>query len=182
MKPGRLIAVVGPSGVGKDSLIDGISRQLPTLSVVRRFVTRAPGLGGENYMSVTEPEYHRLVHEGAFCLHWSAHGLYYGVPTKVLENVRTGDHSVVNLSRSVLTAAAEVFPTLKVLYLTAKPETRAKRLKMRGRESDSGISRRLAASEKPLPDELDIATINNDGLLSEAVNAAVVALTLEDVA
>ena len=37
---GRLFAIVGPSGAGKDTLIQGALAARPGLSVVRRVITR----------------------------------------------------------------------------------------------------------------------------------------------
>ena len=50
---GRLIAVVGPSGVGKDSVMAGLHGAIPDLHLVRRVITRAPDLGGEDYDAVS---------------------------------------------------------------------------------------------------------------------------------
>ena len=50
---GRLIAVVGPSGVGKDTLMEAMSRAEPRLALVRRVITRDPALGGEAFEAVS---------------------------------------------------------------------------------------------------------------------------------
>ena len=69
MTPGRLIAVVGPSGVGKDSVLQGIHEVMPNLHLVRRVITRAPALGGEAYDPVSVPEFLELAENGAFAIH-----------------------------------------------------------------------------------------------------------------
>ena len=57
MTEGRLIAGVGPSGVGKDSVMQGVAEVMPQLHLVRRVITRAPGLGGEDYDAVSEAQF-----------------------------------------------------------------------------------------------------------------------------
>jgi len=49
---GTLIAVVGPSGVGKDSVIDAVSDRLG-IAKVRRVITRDAALGGETFTPVS---------------------------------------------------------------------------------------------------------------------------------
>ena len=74
MTRGRLIAVVGPSGVGKDSVMRGIHDVMPCIHLVRRVITRAPGLGGEDYDAVSEPEFQDMARNGAFAVHWGRMG------------------------------------------------------------------------------------------------------------
>ncbi|MEO0703578.1 MAG: hypothetical protein AAFY80_15680 [Pseudomonadota bacterium] len=64
---GRLIGVVGPSGVGKDSVMAGLVEADPQLALVRRTITREPELGGEDYTPATQAAFDRLVAKGAFC-------------------------------------------------------------------------------------------------------------------
>jgi ribose 1,5-bisphosphokinase len=174
---GRLVAVVGPSGVGKDSLIDALTERLPSLHRVRRTITRPPG-PGERFDSVTPAAFARLREAGAFCLHWDAHGLSYGIPTTTAEVVAAGGEAIANLSRAVLPRAAVIIPRLVVLHLTATPQTLAARLGRRGREGAAAIAERLDRAGAGLPEGLGspVIAISNDGPFEDTVAAATAAL------
>ena len=172
MTAGRLIAVVGPSGVGKDSVMAGIQGSLPGIHLVRRVITRKPGLGGEDYDAVSDAAFANLIENGAFAVHWKAHGLSYGVPITVKYQLNKGTDCLVNFSRSALEQAAKIFPNFAVLNITAIPETLAHRLAMRGRETEDEIIKRLEQSDKPLPEGLDVIDISNDGPLLGTVARA----------
>lgn len=175
---GRLIAVVGPSGAGKDSVIAGVLNAMRDLKPVQRTITRAAELGGEDYYSVSESEFIALRERGEFCLHWRAHGLQYGIPASVLSAVAKGESYIANLSRNVLTQAAEIFSDFIVLHVTATPQTLAKRLALRARESEEDIAARLARTAYPLPENLNVYRISNDGELQNAIDQAVLAINV----
>ena len=172
MKPGRLIAVVGPSGVGKDSVMQGLCDVMPSIRLVRRVITRAPELGGEVYNAVSVPEFLEMAENGAFAVHWGAHGLYYGIPRTVKYQLTKGTDCLANFSRGALAEASEVFPEFTVLNITARPDTIAARLAARGRESEEDIARRLAQAQKPLPEGLNIIDLSNDGALEQTIARA----------
>lgn len=173
MNDGRVIAVVGPSGVGKDSVMAGLCDAMPGLHRVRRVITRAPGLGGETYDPVTETEFDAMAANGDFALHWRAHGLRYGVPASVHRVLADGTDCLVNLSRGALAQAADIFPRLLVLHVTASPDTLARRLATRGRETADDIRKRRAQADKPLPDGLSVIQLSNDGPLDRTIARAV---------
>lgn len=172
MSTGRLIAVVGPSGVGKDSVMEALAAQDAGLGLVRRTITRAPDLGGEDYDAVTVAQFDAMAADGAFAVHWGAHDLFYGIPVRVVDEVSAGRSLLANFSRSALLRGAEAFENFVVLNLTAKPETLASRLANRGRETAEEIAKRLSQAGKPLPEGLDVVTIPNDGALEDTVAAA----------
>lgn len=169
MTQGRLIAVVGPSGVGKDSVMAGLQAAMPQIHLVRRVITRAPGLGGEDYGAVTTAQFEALIEDGAFAVHWRAHGLHYGIPIEVKSQLGKGSACLVNFSRKALSEAAEIFPNFMILNITARPETLAQRLAGRARETEEEIAKRLAQADKPLPAGLNVIQLSNDGLLAETV-------------
>ncbi len=173
---GRFIAVVGPSGVGKDSLMEALIAAQPDLHRVRRVITRDPEAGGEDYEPVSAPLFAARAAGGDFALHWQAHGLQYGIPAQVDQVLRQGQDALANLSRSVLTKADARFDNLHVLHVTARPEVLAKRLSARGREGRAEIARRLSRAAPTLPEGLTITKIDNSGSLKSSLAAALGAL------
>ncbi len=150
----------------------GLQAAEPQLALVRRVITRPPGLGGETYEAIDAAEFQRRTTAGDFCLHWPAHGLHYGIPAGIVHQAEVGQDFLVNLSRSVLTDAARIFPDFVVLNLTARPETLVSRLAGRGRESLADIRNRLDRRGASMPPGLRIIDISNDGSLGESVRMA----------
>lgn len=172
MKPAPLIAVVGPSGVGKDSILAGLKASAPHFRLVRRVITRPEEMGGEAYTSVTVPVFEAMQARGDFCIHWGAHGLFYGIPQDVVSDTDRGIACLANLSRGALVEAAERFNRLIVLHITASPDVLANRLSQRGREDAADIAARLARAHKPLPPGLNVMTLCNDGPLDTTIAQA----------
>lgn len=175
-KTGILVAVVGPSGVGKDSLIAGARSALadaPGVRFARRMITRPADEAGENHIPVSSGDFGQLEKAGAFAVSWEAHGLKYGVPASVLDDLEAGRIVVVNGSRSALDRFQAVFPRLVVVNVTARPDVLAVRLAARGRESAQEIEARLARAVEPLPDSFESVTIDNSGALETATRQLV---------
>ena len=153
------VAVVGPSGVGKDYLMTSAAKALPGLHLVRRVITRPAAAGGEDFEGVSEAEFAARIEAGAFALHWQAHGLSYGIPLAEL----TGPaRPVMNLSRGVLAEAQARWPDLLVIHVTAPAPVLAARLAARGRESPAGQQHRLARAAAASPAGLRLQEVVND--------------------
>jgi len=142
---GVFVAVVGPSGAGKDTLIRYAAAQLEAdegVLFVRRLVTRAPG-DFEDHFTLTERAFETGVARKHFALAWRAHGHGYAVPAISVNAVRQlGRFAVCNLSRSAVADAERVFGNVVTILVTAAAPVIAERLAVRARESPSAIAER----------------------------------------
>lgn len=179
---GMLFLVVGPSGVGKDSVLDGARAALaddPGFLFPRRMITRPADAGGEIHEPMTPEAFDAAEAAGAFCLSWRAHGLAYGIPRSAADALAAGRSVVVNVSRTVIAQARRDLAPVRVVAITAAPEALAARLRARGREGEAEIARRLArAAAFTLAGE-DVITLSNDGALADTVAACVALLRRE---
>lgn len=172
----RLFAIVGPSGVGKDTLMGMAREAVPDLRLARRVITRPASLGGEDFEGVDAAEFDRRLAAGEFALDWEAHGLRYAIPKAEL----AGPGVVLfNTSRAVLEAAAKAFPDLAVIHVTAPPEVLAARLAGRGRETPMDQVMRLARADFALPAGLDVRVVANDGPPEQTLRRFLIALQAE---
>lgn len=148
--PGRLIYLMGPSGAGKDSLIDAARQPLSALGceVVRRVITRSAESVGEEAQEVTVEEFERRVAGGDFALFWRANGLGYGIPVQIDTWLAQGRNVLINGSRGHLPQARERYPDLVPIVLMVDTEVLRRRLLRRGRESLPEIERRLQRNEQ----------------------------------
>lgn len=176
---GQLFAIVGPSGVGKDTLMAAAKAKMPTLHLVRRVITRPSEAGGEPFEGVSETEFSRRLEQGEFVLHWPAHGLRYGIPTHVRDVLAQGRPALFNGSRAMLKDALTQFPALRIIHVTARPDVLAKRLAERGRETKDDIARRLERAAMGLPDRINAIEIDNSDDLGDAVQALLAVLQPE---
>jgi len=177
-----VIAVVGPSGVGKDSVMQALTERDPGFLIQNRVITRPQEAGGEDFTGVTPEVFARMQAEGAFAMSWQAHGLWYGIPAEVYD-LRKGARAVlVNLSRAVLSEAQARFGDLIVLSLTAAPEVLAERLAARGREDAADRARRLQRAGAALPEGLRrVVEVDNSGSLEATVDTVLARLQPESV-
>lgn len=179
---GTFVAVVGPSGAGKDSLI-GFARDRLEASgrvvFVRRVVTRAADGGSEDHESMDAVAFAAAERDGAFALNWDAHGLRYGLPIGLEKDLAAGRVVVANLSRAQIPALLERYPNALVVAVSADIEVIAKRLANRGRETADSIQLRLSRN---VVDRLPPSTVRIDNSGSLEVAGEQFVLLLQDAA
>lgn len=178
---GRVFAVVGPSGAGKDTLMAEARRLRPDLHIVRRVITRPEIKGGEPFEGVDREEFARRKAAGAFVLDWEAHGMLYGIPASIDRAIAEGRSVLFNASRGSLGRAWEEFPGLTVILITASTPVLAERLAARGRETREEIAGRLARAVYEIPYGPPIRVVENNGTLEEAAAAFLAVLQPESV-
>ena len=169
---GVLALVVGPSGAGKDALIDGARSMFAgdgRFVFPMRVVTREPCCAeAHGAMSVEEFDEARM--NGYFGLSWGAHGLNYGIVAADIAWIEVGRTVVVNVSRSVIADAEAIASNIVVFNIIAPPEVLAKRIASRGRENRDQIEMRLARVSPLSVERAQIVTIENDRDLKSAVD------------
>lgn len=177
---GRLVYCMGPSGAGKDSLLDWLRRHLPapqTLHWARRTINRTAVAGGEAHESVDTAAFQQLRARQAFALHWEANGLHYGVRHAELAPLSQRRWVLVNGSRAYLPQALQNHPDLVAVHITASPDVLRQRLAARGRESAAQIEARVrrAADYQPPPHAAAVE-VRNDRALEDAGRVLMTAL------
>jgi len=169
---GRLVYVVGPSGAGKDSVIDWLRQQLPQdarVHFARRTITRAVQPGGEQHDSLDTAAFMRLRDAGAFAMHWEANALHYGIARAELAARSDGRTVIVNGSRAYLPEAVRLFPELVAAHITADAQTLRRRLLARKRETPQMVDARVRrALDFQLPPGIAAIEVRNDAALADA--------------
>ncbi len=173
---GTLFYVIGPSGVGKDTLmqyarahLDGEKKVL----FIHRYITRAAEMGGENHVALTENEFLARLKAGVFLFHWQSHGNYYGIGKELQLFLDLGFNVVMNGSRAYLPEATHIIPDLKPIVITASLSVIRERLIKRGRESNEDIEKRLERVNQFEVTHEEAITINNDYHIEHAGNTLI---------
>jgi ribose 1,5-bisphosphokinase len=168
---GCFIAIVGPSGSGKDTLIHWLKPRLEAVQgilFVRRAVTRDADGSTEDHDSLDRDAFAAEEEAGHFAVAWEAHGLRYGIPVEALRHVERGGIAIANGSRRALGDIERVFGNLLVVNLTVERHVLAERLAKRGRETADQIEKRLERSDEQLPEHCRVVEIDNSGQIEKA--------------
>jgi ribose 1,5-bisphosphokinase len=169
---GLFIAVVGPSGAGKDTILTRLKMLLPTehFTFPSRVISRPPD-ANEASIYLAADAFPAARTRCDFLIDWEAHGLCYGIPADVRGELEKGRHVIANLSRAVLPALRSTTARVLVVHVTARSEVLEQRLRARSREFDADRLARLERAEA-----LDHALqadirIENNGSIESAVGA-----------
>jgi ribose 1,5-bisphosphokinase len=171
VRNGVFVAVVGPSGAGKDTLI-GYARDRfadsAAVAFVRRVITRPSDAASEDHDSLSEADFEAADRAGAFAVSWPAHGLRYGLPASLDRSIADGHVAVANVSRGALPLIRARYLNVVVVEVTASAEILAQRLAARGRESRGEVLARLARSAELGDPPAGAVRIDNSGPRDDA--------------
>ena len=161
--PGKLVLVVGPSGAGKDTLLD-LARAAcaddESIVFVRRVVTRESSSAEDNEQ-MSPAAFRDAQARGAFAIHWEAHGHAYGLPRSIEDDIRAGRTVVANVSRTVISPLRHAYANVVVVAITAPADVLSERLAMRKRGSDGNIAQRLSRTVEDAEPDATIVNVSS---------------------
>jgi ribose 1,5-bisphosphokinase len=163
---GHLFLIVGPSGAGKDSLLDLAKVHFamnPNIIFPQRYITRSGDAGGEDHIEVDEEEFEQLKQTGQFAFSWGAHDLKYAIPLSINTALEKGCNVVVNVSRGVIEYVRENYDHVSVISIVVNQDELSRRLTQRGRENTFEIINRLDRAKKFSVHGNDVIEIDNSG-------------------
>ncbi|MBD0353666.1 MAG: guanylate kinase [Rubrobacteraceae bacterium] len=166
---GKLTVVSGPSGAGKDTLIQAALEAIPELTLIASATTREPRKGevdGKDHVFLSREEFERWTEEDRL-LEWAEYsGNLYGTPKQSVQELLDSGRSVV--LRIELQGARQVKerrPDAVMVFVRAPSleETR-RRLESRATETSESVESRMATAVKEVAarDEFDYEIVNGD--------------------
>ena len=166
---GRLVILSGPSGVGKDTVIDRWRAVNPYVKRVVAYTTRSPRQGetnGTDYHYVSVARFLQLVEEGAFLEHKEVHGNYYATPLHDMEGMlEAGQIAILKIDVQGALAVMKLRSDATTIFLLPpSTEELERRIRSRGTDDHSVIEKRLknAREEIALADRYQRRIVNDD--------------------
>ncbi|MBQ7368793.1 MAG: guanylate kinase [Clostridia bacterium] len=165
---GKLLAVSGPSGVGKGTIVKTLVKRRADIAESVSCTTRAPREGekhGREYYFLTKEEFLRRIAENDFLEYDEHFGNYYGTPKSFVRETLKEKSVILEIDVVGALNAKKAFPDC-VLVMIAPPSVAElkRRLIGRGSETDAEIENRLSRLEYELSqkDNYDFVIVNDD--------------------
>ncbi|HEB64521.1 MAG TPA: guanylate kinase [Chloroflexi bacterium] len=172
-----LIVISGPSGVGKDTVIQRMKeRQLPFHFVVTA-TTRPPRpteQHGVDYFFVSHDEFAEMIEHDELLEYAIVYNDYKGIPkAQVREALASGKDVVMRIDVQGAATIRSLCPQAVLVFVTTRSEEElVARLKARKTETPEGLKLRIATARKELQHmkEFDYVVVNPEDQLDEAVD------------
>ena len=181
-----LIIISGPSGVGKDSVVQALkTRGLPFHFVVTA-TTRLPRAGevdGKDYFFVSKEEFARMIENDEMFEYAHVYNDYKGNSKKqVRDALFSGQDVIMRLDVQGAATVRKLAPEALLIFLTTQSEHElVERLKSRRTDSAEDLSLRIATAQRELKraGEFDYVIVNSDGCLNETVDTVIAIIRAE---
>ena len=175
-----LIVISGPSGVGKDSVLQRMKgRNLPLHFVVT--ATSRPRREGElhgvDYFFVTPDEFKNMIARGELIEYALVYQDYKGIPKEqVQQALGSGRDVIMRIDVQGAATIRQLYPEALLIFLSTRSEEELiERLKARQTETPESLELRLATARKEMEqiDLFDYYVINANQHLEEAVDTII---------
>lgn len=172
-----LIVISGPSGVGKDSVLEVMkARGLPFHFVITA-TTRAPRpeeVDGADYFFLSQDEFAMMINEGELLEYAVVYKDYKGIPkSQVREALASGKNVIMRIDVQGAETVRELVEDALLIFLTPQNEEELiNRLKKRNTETKESLKLRIATTRQEYKkiDLFDYVVVNKDDQLDETVD------------
>jgi phosphonate metabolism protein PhnN/1,5-bisphosphokinase (PRPP-forming) len=159
----KIVLIVGPSGVGKDSLLSYAKDELKDrINFVKRYITREADENEDNY-HLDDYAFEILKHNSFFISTWNVHNNIYGISKNSIIN----GLNIISISRSRVKDFENIYEKVYTMNITVSSDELRKRLNKRGRESKEEIEKRLLRSDLKI-DAKNLIKFDNSACFEES--------------
>lgn len=169
MNKGQLFIVSGPSGSGKDTILNCVLKSHPEIRLSISSITRSMREGeieGEKYHFISKSEFINGLSNGEFLEHNEYLGNFYGTPKAPVEKaVEDGVDMIVEVDVNGGASIRRLMPeAVSIFIMPPSFEVLKERLSCRGTETIEQIEGRLAEAlaEIARANEYDYVVVNDD--------------------
>lgn len=171
----HLFIISGPSGVGEDSVIDGLEQRFPIERVVTT-TTRSPRPGdshGHPYYFIEKTAFEQGIAEGKF-FEWARqyNDNLYGVTHEEISRVaESGRIGIWKIEWQGVITAKKLFPGIIAIMLTAPLDVMEARIRRRDNATEAFIQDRMTFTKEWLKhtDIYDCIIENEEGKLDQTI-------------
>ncbi len=154
-RKGLLFVLSGPSGVGKDTVLERLLSSTPNLCRCITSTTRSRRdneENGKNYWFYSIEQFKKMVEAGEFIEHALVHGNLYGTQKKHLEEIlSSGKDAILLIDVQGASSIKRARPDSILIFLAPPSlEELERRLRERGSETEEKIQTRLSNAEGEL--------------------------------
>jgi guanylate kinase len=172
-----LVVISGPSGVGKDTVIQRMKeRQIPVHFVVTA-TTRPPRkeeVHGVDYFFISADLFAEMINRDELLEYAIVYNDYKGIPKEqVRQALSSGKDVVMRIDVQGAAKIRALSPGAVLIFLTTQDEEEmVNRLRVRKSETPEGLNLRIAMARQELKriEEYDYVVVNRDGELDETVD------------
>ncbi|GAB4485717.1 MAG: guanylate kinase [Anaerolineales bacterium] len=181
-----LIVISGPSGVGKDTVLQRMKeRELPFHFVVTATTRpkRPNEVHGKDYFFLSKEEFARMIEQDELIEYAIVYGDYKGIPKQqVREAMASGKDVIMRIDVQGAETVRKLAPEAVLIFITVPNEDELeRRLRERKTETPEELALRIATARKELlrVESFDYVVINQDFHLDETVDAVRAIITGE---
>jgi guanylate kinase len=172
-----LIVISGPSGVGKDSVVQALKARDYPFHFVVTATSRAPRpdeVHGVDYFFVSETQFRAMIRQDELLEYALVYGQYKGIPKQqVRDALASGKDVVMRLDVQGAATVKRLIPEATLIFLSATSEAElVQRLRKRRTESEEQLNYRIRMAQQEMlrAAEFDYVVFNPDGALDKAAD------------